>query len=412
MAVHGPQPADGPGLPGNPGLSGDPALPAGSALPADPGLPELPRSPGEAGRWFPPLAGPDDAGPYDAGPYDAGPYDAGPYDAGPYDAGQDKVGASPDGDRTPIGSRAGSGSVPVAPGSTGDPANPAGPALLSGVVVPSSSDEAISMVRAGLGWLARADAGSLPGPELAECLSGLERAQSVHTAARARVLAAFDAQRGYEADGQGSPRTWLTWQTRITRADASAALASMRRLRDHAAICNALADGAVSASWARQICEWSDQLPAEARGDADVILLAAAAGGADIAGLAELAEEIRSRTARPDRDRDDGFADRGLRLATTLGGAGKLHADLTGRCSAALQAVLDSLGKKAGPEDTRSLAQRHHDALEEACLRLLASGGAAGPGRTAGPAAIAADSGSAHERDRHPRRAAHRGRLR
>ncbi len=230
------------------------------------------------------------------------------------------------------------------------------------------------MALAGLGWLARADAVSLPASALAECLRDLERTQSIYTAARARVLSAFDARRGYEADGQASPRTWLTWQTRITRPAACAAIASMRRISDHTAVRDALADGAVSASWARQICEWTDQLPAEARGDADVILLAAAAGGADLAGLAALAEEIRSRTARPDRDRDDGFADRGLRLATTLGGAGKLHADLTGRCGAALQAVLDSLGKKAGPQDTRTISQRNHDALEEACRRLLASG--------------------------------------
>jgi Domain of unknown function (DUF222)/HNH endonuclease len=351
VAVHGAQPADGPGLPGDRGLPGDPGLPADSGQAADSGLP---RNPSEAGQWFPPLAGPADSGPLDAGP--------------------DKAGASSGRDRIPIGSQAGPGSAPVAPTSSGDPASPAGPSLLPGVVVPSSAGEAMSMVLAGLGWLARADAVSLPGPTLAECLCGLERAQSVHTAARARVLGAFDTQRGYEEDGQGSPRTWLTWQTRITRAAASAALASMHRLRDHAAIRDALADGAVSASWARQICEWTDQLPAEARGDADVILLAAAVGGADLAGLAELAEEIRSRTARPDRDRDDGFADRGLSLATTLGGAGKLHADLTGRCSAALQAVLDTLGKKAGPQDTRSLLQRNHDAMEEMCRRMLASG--------------------------------------
>src|SRR6185437_531409 len=42
-------------------------------------------------------------------------------------------------------------------------------------------------------------------------------------------------------------------------------------------------------------------------------------------------------------------------------------------CAAALQAVLESLGKKAGPEDDRTRAQRRHDALEEACRRLIAS---------------------------------------
>jgi Domain of unknown function (DUF222) len=193
------------------------------------------------------------------------------------------------------------------------------------------------MVLAGLSWLAQADAASVPGQVQAECLRGLERAQSIHAAARAKVLAAFTAQGSYEDDGQGSPRTWLTWQTRITRPAASAALASMRSLGEHPAIAHALADGQISVSWGRQIAEWTDLLPADCRGDADVILLAAAAGGADLAGLAELAEEIRRRTARPDRDGDDGFADRALRLATTLGGAGKLHGELTGRCAATLQ---------------------------------------------------------------------------
>src|SRR6185437_12482752 len=42
-------------------------------------------------------------------------------------------------------------------------------------------------------------------------------------------------------------------------------------------------------------------------------------------------------------------------------------------CAAALQAVLESLGKKAGPEDDRTTAQRRHDSLEEACRRLIAS---------------------------------------
>lgn len=37
-------------------------------------------------------------------------------------------------------------------------------------------------------------------------------------------------------------------------------------------------------------------------------------------------------------------------------------------------AVLEALAKKAGPEDTRTAAQRRHDALGEACRRLIASG--------------------------------------
>ena len=110
------------------------------------------------------------------------------------------------------------------------------------------------MVLAGLGWLARADAASMPARCRQSACGDWRRPLSVHAAARARVLAAFTAQGSYEDDGQGSPRTWLTWQTRITRPAASAARsASMRSLGEHPAIADALAGGAISVSWARQI---------------------------------------------------------------------------------------------------------------------------------------------------------------
>ena len=92
---------------------------------------------------------------------------------------------------------------------------------------------------------------------------------------------------------------------------------------------------------------------------------------------------MRSRCAAPDEDPDDGFDDRGLDLGVTFRGAGRVAGDLTPECTAALSAVLEALGKKAGPEDVRTAAQRRHDALEEACRRLVAAGGL--PDRT-GPA--------------------------
>src|SRR6266704_2077601 len=241
MGRRGPVSGPVPQPAGGRDLPGMPGLPVG-----DPGVPGLPGDAGGgSGRWFAPLLGPDGPG-------------------------------------AVLG--AGSGAAPWAAAAGG-----------------SSAGEAVGMVLAGLGWLARAETASVPVPVLAECLRGLEAAQSMHTAARAAVLAAFAARRGYEADGQGSPRTWLTWQTRVTRPAANAAVASARRLAEHPAVAGALARGEVSVSWGRQICEWTDQFPAEARGDADVILLAAARGGADLDGLAGLAEEIRARTARAGR---------------------------------------------------------------------------------------------------------------
>ncbi len=134
---------------------------------------------------------------------------------------------------------------------------------------PASVTEAVRIAVEALGWLASADVASVPVSVQAECLRELERAAAVHTAASAAVLSAFDAVRGYEDDGQGSPRTWLRWQTRVTGGAASASVGWMRRLRSHSFVADALAAGAISASWARQLCDWTDELPEDARDDAD-----------------------------------------------------------------------------------------------------------------------------------------------
>ena len=239
---------------------------------------------------------------------------------------------------------------------------------------PRTVADAMAMVLAGLSWLASCDTTDQPNSVLAGCLRDLESVSAIHAAARGAVLTSFCAHQGYADDGQGSPRTWLRWQTRITGTAASAAIAQMRRLAAHPAVASALATGGVSVSWSRQICDWTDRLPEDARDDADVILLGAADGGADLADLAALADQMRRRLARPDQDGDDGFEDRAVRLTTTFDGAGRLDGDLTPRCAAAVEAVLQTLGKRIGPEDNRTVVQRNHDALEEACRRLIASG--------------------------------------
>jgi hypothetical protein len=255
----------------------------------------------------------------------------------------------------------------------GGPLASSGPAR----AVPGTAAEALALVRNGLDWLAAVDAGELTGAERAEVLRGLAAAESVHLAATAKVVSAFDAAEDYVADGHGGTRSWLVWQTRTTRPAAAAVLAWTRRLAAHPAVAAALRAGSVSPSYGRRICEWADALPADARATGAEILVQAAIGGADIGDLAGLFEEIRARTARPDTDADAerrGFAQRQLFLDSYYRGHGSLRADLTPPAAAALQAVLDTLGGKAGPEDERSRAQRDHDALEEACRLLIASG--------------------------------------
>ncbi|HEX3924998.1 MAG TPA: DUF222 domain-containing protein, partial [Streptosporangiaceae bacterium] len=191
---------------------------------------------------------------------------------------------------------------------------------------------------------------------------------------RASVLAAFRAADGCRDDGHASARTWLQWKTQITDGAAAGAIGWMRRLAAHPLVRGALADGEISTSWAKQICQWTGKVPAEIRDDADSVLLAAARGGMELEDIGGLAEEIQRQTARPDTDGpDDGFDDRSVSLETTFGGAGTLRGNLAPSCTAALTAVLESLGKRAGPEDLRSRWQRQHDALEEACRLLIGS---------------------------------------
>ena len=151
----------------------------------------------------------------------------------------------------------------------------------------------------------------------------------------------------------------------------------MHRLAAHPRVADALAAGQVSASYARKICEWSDMLPPGDRDFADQVLTGAAVTGADLGGLGELAEEMLSRAAVPDADpaeEDARFRDRWFRVTRLFQGRGRADGDLTPECLAAVREVLDTLGKKAGPEDDRTVNQRRHDALEEAMRLLLASG--------------------------------------
>ena len=60
-----------------------------------------------------------------------------------------------------------------------------------------------------------------------------------------------------------------------------------------------------------------------------------------------------------------------MQAGTTFGGAGVIRGNLTPECATAVRAVLEALGKKAGPDDDRTEGKRFHDALQLACDLLL-----------------------------------------
>jgi hypothetical protein len=248
----------------------------------------------------------------------------------------------------------------------------------------ASVTDALDVVRAGLRFLATADATQLTVAEQAACLRGLERADAVATAARTSMLAGFGASQGYVDDGDYSLFSWLRHRTQVTRGTAADHTGWLKRSAAHPGVQAALAAEAISTSYAREICRWTGSLPDDARAAADEILLAAAAAGLELEDLARLAAEMyeKSRQHKPgDQDGDGdgdgpggGFDDRAVKLATTFGGAGVIHGDLTPECAEFVQTVLDALSAPAGADDGRTQEQRYHDALQEAMRRLLAAG--------------------------------------
>ena len=239
----------------------------------------------------------------------------------------------------------------------------------------SGTADAMATVRAGLRFLAAADATQMPAQAQAECLQMLEQVTAMSIAARTSILAAFTSGQGYCADADYSPKAWLINKTRVTKAAAVSYTAWVRRAAAHPQVADTLAAGEMSESYARTICGWTDKLPEDCRPDADAILLAAERG-MDLRDLIALAAEIYARSLpdQADDDRDEAFEDRSVRLETTFEGAGVLSGELTPECAAVVGAVLDALSAPAGAEDTRSQAQRYHDGLQEAMRRLVAAG--------------------------------------
>jgi hypothetical protein len=244
------------------------------------------------------------------------------------------------------------------------------------VAAPASTAAAVDRALDGLGYLATLDPTTLSADTQARCLQGLEQCGAVSTAARARILAAFTAGRGYCDDADYSPTSWLIHRTRITKGTARGHVRWSRRALTHPQVLAALAEGIVlSESMALTICAWTGKLPAGCRETADDILIAAARAGARKEDLAALAAEIYARSLPEDEDDPEpSFEDRNLRVETTFQGAGVVSGDLTPQCAAVVTAVLDALSAPRGAEDTRSREQRYHDALEDAMRRLVAAG--------------------------------------
>ncbi len=100
---------------------------------------------------------------------------------------------------------------------------------MGSAVPPGSASEAMDMLQAALRYLAAADATAMAAETQARCLQILEQANSMGTAARASILAAFTTGQGYSADADYSPKAWLINRTGITKGTAVGYTAWVRR---------------------------------------------------------------------------------------------------------------------------------------------------------------------------------------
>ena len=122
-----------------------------------------------------------------------------------------------------------------------------------------------------MSYLAAVDATAMAAETQAQSLQALEQVNSMGTAARTSILAAFTAGQGYCADADYSPRAWLMNRTQVTKGAAVAYTAWVRRATAHPEVVAALAAGEISESFARTICTWTDRLPEDCQEDADEI---------------------------------------------------------------------------------------------------------------------------------------------
>jgi hypothetical protein len=239
---------------------------------------------------------------------------------------------------------------------------------------PASLAEALRLLHASLDFLNSAATSDLDGPGCGEALIALSELQARLAGARVRLLRRFDALSGHDADGYGTATPWLMAKAGLTRKAARSQVRQMRRLGERPALEAAMAGAVLTESQADEVAEWTRKLPAGMRAATDEIIVRAAGAGAPLEDLAVIAAAAieRHRQQQPDEDEDESrFRDRFLRVGVTFGGAAVIRGDLTPECAAAVRAVLESLGKKRGPEDDRAEPQRFHDALQEGCELLL-----------------------------------------
>ena len=239
-----------------------------------------------------------------------------------------------------------------------------------------SVTEALRAGRAVAAYLNSPAARELDGAACGEALVAIGAIQSGLAAAQNGLLRRFDADSAHDGDGYASTAAWLAYKTGLGRRDAKAAVRQMRLLSRHPLLDDAAADGG---------------------GDGLVGAGDRPAGPAGSATRRCNATPTRSCWRPPRRGRTWTGCGSSRRPPTRPGAPGiqtttlPARASRTGSCSSTPPWTAPAAsrrssppsarrrsprcwrrsGKKRGPEDDRTAAQRFHDALQEGCELLI-----------------------------------------
>lgn len=180
-----------------------------------------------------------------------------------------------------------------------------------------------------------------------------------------------------DAAGRGavSTQAWLRAEGRMPRAEAGRTVATAVGLRELPGVRDALADGQIGSAHARVLARTVTAWGADDAREAEPHLLEVARL-VDPDRLGRIVEGFR-RVTTPETSAEEAqraYAARELFVSKPFAGTVNILGTLTAETYAALSAAMGPLVRKAGPDDTRTPAQRRHDALDELARMALDAG--------------------------------------
>ena len=257
--------------------------------------------------------------------------------------------------------------------------------------VGAGPDQALSSFTAGVDALLGCDTARLDAVALAAVLQEVEVQRRRLDAVDARLLAAAQEHRLAGEFGATSLRDMLVGLLRLSPGEARARVLRAHEVGPRRALTGeplapflstaaaALQDGQISAGHVGAVLDTMRHIPPDVR---DAVAqqveqtLVQAAREMDPGRVRQVGERIIAHVdpdgARPREEEQQRL--RGLTERRLPDGACRWDGLLTPECRASWTPILDVLSQPRGPEDTRSPAQRRHDALLEAAQRLLRSG--------------------------------------